>query len=173
MSKPNIDRIYIPQLTKAPEQTETIDIRDYLPGLDTLTPVQATVRVTHCGNYLQVAARGEAIMTLTCDRCLQQYNHRLLVNASEMIWLEEPVEEEAELEREVDLEDLVESLPPNGYFHPDEWLYEQFCLEIPQRKLCDQECPGIQVEESNPPPAVLQPDHRWASLEALRNQLLN
>jgi len=130
-----MEAIYIPKLARAPEQTESIQIKEYFPALETLTPVQGNVRVIHRGNYLEVVARAETIVTLTCDRCLQQYNHRLSVNPVELIWLEEPNEEADELlvEREIPLEDLVETLSPQGYFKPDEWLYEQLCLEIPQR----------------------------------------
>jgi uncharacterized protein len=164
--------IYIPQLAKAPEQTEKIEIKDYLPGLETLTPVNGYVQVIHRGNYLEVTGQAETIMTLTCNRCLQQYNHRLAVDASELIWLEEPSEsvDETLVEREVPLGDLVETLSPTGFFHPDEWLYEQLCLEIPQQQLCDRNCPGIETQFNQTPQLV---DRRWASLEALKGDLPN
>lgn len=169
-----MEAIYIPQLTRSPEQTEKIQVQDYLLDLETLTPVQGVLKVTHRGNYLEVAAQAEAIMTLTCDRCLQQYNHRVTVDTSELIWLQEELNsfESEDLEREVALEDLVESLNPQGYFQPDEWLYEQFCLAIPQRQLCHQNCQGIVIGEpqSDVKPAV---DRRWASLETLKNHLSN
>ncbi|NJN87020.1 MAG: DUF177 domain-containing protein [Leptolyngbyaceae cyanobacterium SL_7_1] len=162
--------IYIPHLAQVRGQTEKVEVRDHLPELETLTPVQGEVQVWHRGNYLEVKARAEAIMTLSCDRCLQQYNHRLSVDTSELIWLQEEVDEaELPLEREVAYEDLVETLPPDGYFHPDAWLYEQLCLEIPQRQLCDSKCPGVELIEA---PKTLS-DRRWASLEALKQQLPN
>lgn len=168
-----MEAIYIPQLTKAPEQTERLQVSDYLLDLETLTPVQGQIKVTHRGNYLEVSAQAEAIMTLTCDRCLQQYNQRLTVNTSELIWLNEAEDELeiANVEREVAVEDLVETLHPQGYFRPDEWLYEQLCLEIPQRQLCDQSCPGIQIENTTSSESAS--DRRWASLEALKRQLSN
>jgi uncharacterized protein len=169
-----MEAIYIPQLTRAPEQTESIQVNNYLLDLETLTPVQGRMKVVHRGNYLEVSAQAEAIMTLSCDRCLQQYNHRVTVETSELIWLrEEPdIEEDEDLEREVALEDLVESLSPQGYFKPDEWLYEQFCLAIPQRQLCNQACQGIAVGSSQPEPTS-GIDRRWASLETLKNHFSN
>ncbi|NJO78076.1 MAG: DUF177 domain-containing protein [Cyanobacteria bacterium RM1_2_2] len=164
-----MEAIYIPQLVRAPEQTERFPIADYLPNLETLTPVQGEVVVSHRGNYLEVKGRAEAIVTLTCDRCLQQYNHRVNVKTAELIWLQK-VEDDPDadlLEREVAFEDLVETLDPEGYFQPAAWLYEQFCLAIPPRQLCDARCPGIQIE-SNQPTAV---DRRWASLESLKKNL--
>ncbi|NJO40506.1 MAG: DUF177 domain-containing protein [Cyanobacteria bacterium CRU_2_1] len=166
-----MEAIYIPQLTRAPEQTEKVEVQDYLLDLETLTPIQGYVQVTHRGNYLEVLGNAEAIVTLTCDRCLQQYNHRLAVDTSELIWLQAPADdvEEEGLEREIAYDDLVETLNPQGYFKPDEWLYEQFCLAIPQRQLCDQRCPGIPIGDSQPSKPVV--DRRWASLENLKNHL--
>lgn len=164
--------IYIPQLAKAPQKSETVQVQTYLPDLETLTPVQGTIHVVHQVTYLDVSAHAETIVTLTCDRCLQQYNHRLALEVSELIWLEEPEDElEVEgLEREVAYDDLVEAVPPDGYFDPAAWLYEQLCLVLPARQLCDQNCPGILVETDQVNPA---PDHRWASLETLKHHLSN
>lgn len=164
-----MDAIHIPRLLKAPDQTEVIAIKEFLPELETLTPVAGQLSVTHCGNYLQVGATVETIVTLTCDRCLQQYNHRLASDSSELIWLQEtPLAAEPALEVEVAFEDLVETLPPQGYFHPQDWIYQQLCLALPQRQLCDQNCTGIipRVETTTP-----ITDRRWAALEALKNTL--
>ncbi|MBD2355565.1 DUF177 domain-containing protein [Tolypothrix sp. FACHB-123] len=166
-----MDAIFIPQLTKAPERTEEIQVKDFLPGLETLTPVRGTIRVQHQGNYLEVAGQAEAIITCTCNRCLQQYNQRLVVDTKEVIWLDATANQSQDLplEREVAVEDLVETLPPEGYFYPSEWLYEQMCLALPQRQLCDRNCPGIvnSSAESSEKPV----DKRWASLEALKKKL--
>lgn len=164
--------IYIPQLTHAPQQTETLEFEEFLPDLETLTPVKGQLRVKHQGNYLEVSGQAEAIMTLTCNRCLQRYNYRLSIKPSELIWLSEPMDEsELELEREVALEELVESLPPQGYFDPGTWVYEQLCLEIPQKQLCARNCAGIQPKQTDTTEVKPAVDHRWASLEALKGQL--
>jgi uncharacterized protein len=166
-----MEAVYIPHLTKAPEQTKVIQVQEFLPDLETLTPVRGRIRVEHHGNYLEVSAQAEAIITLTCHRCLQQYNHRLTIDTSEMIWLEstDSQPDEGPLEREIAVDDLIETLPPQGYFNPSEWLYEQVCLAIPQRQLCDAHCTGIQTATQA---GSEQPvDHRWATLEALKRQL--
>jgi uncharacterized protein len=166
-----MEAIYIPQLTKAPQQTEVTEVDEFLPNLETLTPVRGQVKVQHRGNFLDVCGKAETIVTLTCNRCLKQYNHRLTVDSSEIIWLDPAAEQpdEGPIEREVAVEDLVEKLPPQGYFDPGEWLYQQLCLEIPQRQLCDTLCQGIQpsTAETSEQPV----DHRWASLEALKKMM--
>ncbi len=165
-----MDAIYIPQLSKAPEQTEEIQVKESLPGLETLTPVRGRIRVQYHGNYLEVSGQAEAIITCTCSRCLQNYNHRLAVDTKEIIWLDEAANdtENLPLEREIALEDLVETLSPQGYFYPSQWLYEQMCLEFPQRQLCNNKCPGI--EPSTASNLEKPVDRRWASLESLKEQ---
>lgn len=169
-----MDAIFIPQLTKAPDRTENIPVEEFLPGLETLTPVRGQIQVQHQGNYLNVSGQAETIITCTCNRCLKQYNHRLMVNTQEVIWLDDnPELDDLPLEREVPVEDLVETLTPDGYFYPSEWLYEQMCLAIPQRQLCDRNCPGIldTITDDNSPNNLEKPvDSRWASLEALKKQ---
>jgi uncharacterized protein len=167
-----MEAIYIPRLTRAPQQTEVIEFNEMFAELETLTPVQGRLQVTHQGNYLEVSAQAETIITLTCHRCLQQYNYRLAITPAELIWLDETANQADPvlLDQEIAVDDLVEVLPPNGYFDPTTWLYEQLCLEIPQRQLCDQNCQGIEIPQKN---AVAEPviDRRWASLEALKQNL--
>jgi uncharacterized protein len=164
-----MDAIYIPQLAKAPERTEEIKFDESLPGIETLTPVRGHIRVQHHGNYLDVLGEAETIMTLTCSRCLQQYNHRLVMNKSEIIWLDEISTDDLPLEQEVAFEDLLETLSPSGYFHPSEWLYEHLCLTMPLKQLCDRKCPGIVPKTANTSEQLV--DRRWSSLEELKKQL--
>lgn len=165
-----MDAIYIPQLLTAPNKTDILEVDEVFESLETLTPVRGKVQVRHCGTYLEVSGKAETIVTLACDRCLQQYNHRVSVETTELIWLDEEAEaiEMLPLEREVALEDLSESLSPRGYFHPQEWLYEQLCLALPQRQLCSQNCGGIAPEKLSSHP---KGDSRWAGLESLKEQL--
>ncbi|NEO29541.1 MAG: DUF177 domain-containing protein [Symploca sp. SIO3C6] len=162
--------IYIPELLKLPEQKEVIEINEYLSGLETLNPVGGSLQVKHQGNYLAVSAQASTIITLVCDRCLQQYNHRLAVDTSELIWLDESAQKlaPAPLEQEMTWEDLVEILPAQGYFEPDTWLYEQLCLEIPPRQLCSNQCRGITIADGS---SESPRDGRWDALEALKRQL--
>ena len=163
-----MDAIYIPYLMTLPDRTEKVEFKEFLPPLETLTPVQGELAVKHCHNYLEVTAQADAIVTLICHRCLQQFNHRLAVSIAEVLWLkdEAPDVDVIPYDRDLDLDDLMETLAPNSTFYPSSWLYEQLCLELPLRHLCDQQCVGIAL------PTAAEPiDHRWASLANLKNQL--
>ncbi|MEP0919217.1 YceD family protein [Leptolyngbya sp. DQ-M1] len=165
-----MEAIHIPRLIHCPEHTQTIEFKTLLENLKTLTPVQGWIKITHQGNFLEVSAKAETIVTLTCHRCLQQFNHRLAIESSEMIWLDETADqlEELPLDRDLSMDDLVETLPPNGYFDPAAWLYEQLSLEIPQRQLCEQDCKGIEVVDEIKNPGI---DSRWAALQTLKGHL--
>jgi len=165
-----MEAIYIPGLLKLPDHTEVIEVNECLAGLDTLTPVRGRLKVIHQGNYLEVTGEGSTIITLTCHRCLQQYNHRLKVDTSELIWLDESAQQPdfVPLEREIPVEDLVETLHPQGHFQVDTWLYEQLCLVMPLQQLCEQECPGIPIHEQG---NFSLKDQRWEALEAFKGKL--
>ena len=163
-----MESIYIPQILKAPDRKIEIIINDGIAGLNTLTPVRGKLIVRHGGNFLELIAQAETIVTLTCDRCLQNYNHRLEVNTSELIWLEATQIDTLPLEREVALEDLSETLSPTDYFDPEAWLYEQFSLAIPFRQLCGESCQGAPTTETHRENYL---DSRWASLASLKKIL--
>jgi uncharacterized protein len=165
----SLQAIYIPQIAKALDRTEVLEVDEYLSNLETLTPVQGMVRVAHQGNYLEVTGDTETIVTLACDRCLQQYNYRLQVHTSEIIWLKPSDRDEFQpLEQEVEYDELVETLPPEGNFEPATWLYEQLCLALPQQQLCSEDCAGLPMISDADSPSL---DRRWAMLEQLRDQL--
>jgi uncharacterized protein len=169
-----MEPIFLPQLAHAPQQTEILAVNTPLADLDALTPVQGQLKVVHQGNYLQVEGKAETIVTLTCDRCLQQYNHRLQIEVAEFIWLRETTAADALADGVLVLtetDELVETLPPDGYFQPDDWLYQQLCLALPQRQLCDPTCAGIPIP-TNPETAMTPTtDRRWAALTTLTQTL--
>ncbi len=171
-----MEPLHIPQLANRQDRTLEIIVDTTIPEFATLTPVRGKVIVKHGGTYLDVSAQAETIITLKCDRCLQQYNHRLELDTSEIIWLEEPEEEPDRkgMEIRTDLEELVDSLSPEGHFDPTVWLYEQLCLSLPLRQLCDRDCAGIiPPQEPDPAPSEAQRllDSRWGILGTLKQQI--
>jgi uncharacterized protein len=164
--------VQIPRLTKLPEGRETVEFKELFADLPTLTPVNAHVHVTHKGNYIEVIGKADGIVTLTCDRCLAQFNHRLVVDTTEFVWFEEggglTEIKELPIDQDLDLESMVETVDANGEFDVSNWVYEQLSLEMPYKQLCNADCDGIKIAEANQQP---EGDRRWAGLEALKSQL--
>ncbi len=161
--------IYIPHLLQALHRTQTLVFDDFIPELETLTPFRGKMRVRHGGTFLQVSVKGETIITLTCDPCLQQYNRRLNLDTSEIIWLDKDVDIQSyPQEREIAWEDLSETLSSEGHFDAQSWLYEQLSLAVPLRQLCGKDCQPPTTENDENTPIT---DGRWSGLEALKRQL--
>ncbi|NJO45726.1 MAG: DUF177 domain-containing protein [Oscillatoriales cyanobacterium RM1_1_9] len=165
-----MDAIYIPHLLKSQNRSIKFQFSEMLSGLETLTPVRGEMAVIHQNTYLEVVARAEAIVTLVCHRCLNQYNHRLVIDTSEIIWLANSTGSETEIEVETPLEELVEILSPEGYFEPGDWVYQNLCLIMPLQQLCDGPC---EIPNQNPGTEGREKgiDSRWAALADLKQQL--
>lgn len=158
-----MQKLYIPNIAKALNATQIIEFQEEIPELETLTPAQGTLKVVHGGNFLTVSAKAWTIVTLTCDRTLRQFNHRLVVNTEEMIWLSDQAHQGED--------DLIETLSPQGYFDPVSWLYDQFCLAVPFPKIAPDAPPCVNIElETEPEPSKL--DSRWQGLADLRSKLV-
>lgn len=163
-----MEKLYIPQIAKAVEATEEFEFKEFIEGLETLTPVQGFISVHHVGAFLEVTAKASTIITLTCDRTLAQFNYRLAIDTSEMIGLAEPLpESEYPKEREIETDDLVESLSPNGYFDPTTWLYEQLILAIPYPKIAP-DAPVLELTDTNNSTLDNSVDKRWSVLSSLQ-----
>jgi uncharacterized protein len=157
-----MEKLYIPSIAKAANRIKVLDFKQEIPDLATLTPPQGQITIQHCGNYLSVKAQAWAIVTLTCDRTLRQFNHRLVVDTTELIWLADDPDSADD--------DLSETLPPNGYFDPVTWLYEQFCLAMPFPQIAPDAPARVDMalpHDANTP----QVDSRWSNLINLRSQL--
>jgi len=63
---------------------------------------------------------------------------------------------------------MSETLPPNGHFDPEAWLFEQLSLALPLRKVCGDDCPGATTKATTEDSYI---DSRWSSLAALKEQL--
>ena len=155
-------------------------VDQHLSELQSLTPVRGSLSAVHRGNVLELAGEATTIVTLCCDRCLQQFNHSLSFSSHELLWLGEQarisgIEAEAllgaggstgEAGSMLDLEadDLCESIDPNGSFEPEHWLFEQLSLQLPLVNRCGAECPGPDLHNG----AGGAIDPRWGALRNLQ-----
>ena len=135
------------------------------------------VSAEHRGNVLAVEGKLSTIVTLCCDRCLNQFNQKLSCTPSELIWLgdEQPTADELELSGEVaEMEGLVDVLDPRGQFDPQQWAFEQLNLLLPVVNHCGDHCPGppgLQQQPVIPDTKTKSVDPRWQALQQLQQQI--
>ena len=153
------------------------DVEGELDELPSLTPVRGHVSAEHRGNVLAVEGKLSTIVTLCCDRCLNQFNQSLSCTPSELIWLgdEQPTADELELSGEVaEMEGLVDVLDPRGQFDPQQWAFEQLNLLLPVVNHCGDHCPGppgLQQQPVIPDTKTKAMDPRWQALQQLQQQI--
>jgi uncharacterized protein len=134
-----------------------------ITGLDSLTPVRGVLHVQHHGTALEATTEVEAIVTLTCARCLQRYNHALRADVRELIELRGEAVSSLDVTTLAPGVDLDDQLDANGVFDPEHWLFEQLSLRLPLVNRCGDDCPGPACWGSAPSTT----DPRWAALQAL------
>ena len=150
----------------------TWSVEGQLESLKSLTPVRGELTAEHRGNVLSVEGELSTIITLTCDRCLGQFNQQLICQPSELIWLGDAPPSDEQLQESEDisaLEGLVECLDPRGRFDPEQWVFEQLSLQLPVVNHCGSHCPGppLPRESGGDHTSGGEPsDPRW---QALRN----
>ena len=153
------------------------DVEGELDELPSLTPVRGHVSAEHRGNVLAVEGKLSTIVTLCCDRCLNQFNQSLSCTPSELIWLgdEQPTADVLELSGEVaEMEGLVDVLDPRGQFAPQQWAFEQLNLLLPVVNHCGDHCPGPPGLQQQPVTSDAKPkdvDPRWRALQQLQQQV--
>ena len=153
------------------------EVEGELDELPSLTPVRGHVSAEHRGNVLAVEGKLSTIVTLCCDRCLNQFNQSLSCTPSELIWLgdEQPTADELELSGEVaEMEGLVDVLDPRGQFDPQQWAFEQLNLLLPVVNHCGDHCPGppgLQQQPVIPDTKTKAVDPRWQALQQLQQQI--
>jgi uncharacterized protein len=155
------------ELLQQPRQTLTLNFHQFLEGFDSLVPVEGWVQMAHRGTFLEVSAAASTIVTLTCHRCLQQFNHRLTLQPHEIILIRKPAAAEA-AELELEMEDLVEQIPPWAVFDPSDWMYQHLYLALPQQLACGDDCQGPEIPVQAETAGI---DPRWAALLALQKRL--
>ncbi len=131
--------------------------------LQSLTPVRGHLRALHHGTALEVAGEVETIITLACDRCLQQFNHVLRAEVQELMQCSDASLSASDTFVSPMGNDLDDRLDPTGSFDPERWLFEQLSLQLPLVNRCGGDCPGPACWGTAP--SVVDP--RWAALQAL------
>lgn len=141
-------------------------------GIDSLTPVRGSLMARHLGTVLELRGSAETIVTRCCDRCLQTFNQPLAFEAHELLELaggEAALPSLAGGPLDVSLitpggDDLDDRLDPRGSFDPEDWIFEQLSLHLPQVARCGPHCPGPATWSSDGDDT----DPRWAALRTLR-----
>ncbi len=153
-------------IVQAPNHIVVVELEQPITDFPSLVPVQATVTVAHRTTFLEARGTAATIVTLTCQRCLRHYNYRHQIDFEEILWIDANAEAEPE-SFDISPDDLTERIAPNGIFDVEDWVYQHLWLLMPQKQVCEADCPGILP--TNTEETAL--DSRWATLKNLQDHL--
>ena len=154
-------------------------IDGHLDQMPSLTPIRGEISAKHLGNKLKLTGKIHTIVNLHCDRCLNQFNQKLIFDSEELICISPSGKESPPSRRTNDIYDrdcLLEYLSPFESFDPESWIFEQLSLQMPMLKICGDDCPGPSKLQT-PLPKTNQNSHsqfsgsmdpRWEVLKKLR-----
>jgi uncharacterized protein len=165
-------------LQALPKLSLQLPFKEEIPGLEAVKPVVGDLTVFVSATGMRLVGQVQTLMKLTCDRCLRPYFQNLLVELDERFVLSNFEEGQAPPQRELNRDDFVEVLSPDGTLDITDVVYQAVTLSMPSSCLCSPECPGPPLA----PPvddtgslaarkAVVEPanviDPRWKNLKSL------
>ena len=167
---PGLNPIAIKDL-KALSSPKTWILEGFLDELDSLTPIRGTIVAEHQGEALSVKGDFHTVISLICDRCLENFTQPLKVDSKELIF----IGEEKELAIAIEFNDFSDCISPCNSFDPQRWVFEQLSLQLPLLNNCGNNCAGVSNQKANPQiysnnsgeNDLNQLDPRWSELKKL------
>jgi uncharacterized protein len=166
-----IAEIDVRDLLGAPGSSREVAVSGELEGLGTEvatlaagSPVKGELLLESVVEGILVSGRLSAVVACRCARCLREFEQPLALDVSELFVLEpDPDGDEYPMD-------------PGGSLAPEQMLRDAVGLELPFSPLCRPDCLGLcercggdrNLGECSCEP---EPDHRWAPLERLLQDL--
>ena len=110
-------------------------------GLAFLSPIEYDLRIAKSGDNVWVAGPVKARLSLTCDRCLEEFAWSVESELDIELLPKSAASSAAELELQTDEMNLY-------YFEGEEidldpYVFEEVMLNLPVKALCSEACKGI------------------------------
>ncbi|MFH0932878.1 MAG: DUF177 domain-containing protein [Nitrospirota bacterium] len=128
-------------ISEIPDEGLDLDLQETVKFEDSLSPVQAHLRVTKVGTEVVVSGKIEAEVELQCSRCLKDFRIMLTIPLEAIYHPTEHLKGEDKHELKVDELDM-------GFYSKDDLdlldlTKEQVMLNLPMKPLCNELCKGI------------------------------
>ena len=104
--------------------------------------IVGAVRLTRLSDAILTTVRGSTSVTLTCQRCLNEFDLALDVFLDEQFRIAYDVRRGTEIESDLEGIDERPELSENHELDFGESLRQEIILELPMRPVCGPDCPG-------------------------------
>lgn len=137
-------KITIKELQNLPDKKKNIVFKEIIKELENDVIVEAVLSVKATDYGINIKGSVKTDLNLACDRCLEEYNYHVAVDADEDFVFESVISGEQK-EYELTKGQLVEELKGREEIDITDFLYQTIILEIPQKKICKDTCEGSEA----------------------------
>ncbi len=142
-------KINLEELNLLPEKTKNISFFERIKDLDNNEEVTAQIQVIATDFGVNITGKVKTNIELQCDRCLALYNFPVDVNINEE-FIKDSIVPDYKKDYELTEGHFVEELQGKNEIDLTEFLYQTIILELPNKKLCKEECQGsTELQEIN------------------------
>lgn len=136
-------KVNVEEIKQTPDNQLEINFSDYIGDINPEEKVQAKLTASVCDFDVNIKGNIKAELLLQCDRCLENFIHNVDLNINED-FMNEKLADTYQKEQELSKNDFVEILDENNEIDIKDLVYQSILLDIPNKRLCNEECQGIQ-----------------------------
>jgi len=136
-------KVNIEELENMPDRQMILHFDEKIEISNSVNAVKGDFNVSSTGYVVNVSGNIETDIVLECDRCLRDYSFNIKVDINENFVKGRIIPEEAG-EFELKKKNFVEELGDKKEIDITDLVYQTIILEIPNQKLCDINCKGVE-----------------------------
>lgn len=133
--------IKIDDIENAPSKQIEIDFKDFIEGIISKEPIEASLTATSLGEFIEVKGNVKGVATLECDLCLENFDYNLDFEIEEL-FAKNALQEEYSQETELKEGQFITDLRGANEIDIYDLLYQSVILDFPNKKVCGINCKG-------------------------------
>ncbi len=138
--------ITLEQIQNSPEGKISINFFEIIEEINPEKKVKATLEAELKGACIEVTGYIEALAELECDRCLKKFNQSINISIKEIFTTVDAFDY-SHNEIELKNDNFVVELGSEGEIDIADLIYQSVLLNLPSKKICDENCQGAAVLE--------------------------
>ena len=134
-------KINITELENTENKKIEFDFSEVYEEFNKDVPVKANLKAEFIGNLIKISGTIDALLILTCDLCLKEFEKELKIKVEEFFTkysLNESYDNEFELKQD----GFIEDLDGKNEIDITDFVYQSVILNIPNKLVCDINCKG-------------------------------
>ncbi len=137
-------KIKISELENSKNKTQLISFSEIYEEFNKSVPVKANLEIQVIGELIKISGNIEALLNLTCDRCLKEFTKELKFRTEEY-YIKNSLNDNYINEYEIKDNNFLEDLNGQNEIDISNFVYQCVILHIPNKLVCDINCKGEEI----------------------------